>query len=141
MALRPWVSSAAIAVLASLALALPPSAAAQGATNPFTPGFPAPSPTQTATTPTAVTPTTSTTSTGGGSLGSGGAIAIAVGALLVLGGISFFIWRDARRRAPVRHRRAVATAGEGSRPGSKPRAKPRKLSQAERRRRKRGRAR
>jgi hypothetical protein len=67
-------------------------------------------------------------------------VAIAVGALVLLGGISFFIWYDARRRAPVRHR-AAATAGEGGRPGSKTRTKPRKLSPAERRRRKRGRAR
>jgi hypothetical protein len=59
----------------------------------------------------------------------------------VLGGISFFIWRDARRRAPTRARPAGALAAEGRRQGSKQRAKPRKLSPAERRRRKRGRAR
>jgi hypothetical protein len=62
--------------------------------------------------------------------------------VIVLSGISFFIWRDARRRAPVRR---AATAGAGidgrSRTGSKARQKPRKLSQAERKRRKRGRAR
>jgi hypothetical protein len=56
---------------------------------------------------------------------------------VVLAGISFFIWRDARRRAPQR-------GGEGyeiRRSGSKPPPKPRKLSAAERKRRKRGRAR
>lgn len=133
-------SSTVLALVASLALALPSSAVAQGTTsNPFSPGLPVAPPTTSTTTTSTTLP--STTSTGGGSLGSGGAIAIAVGALLVLGGISFFIWRDARRRAPVRHRAAVATAGDGSRSGSKQRPKPRKLSPAERRRRKRGRAR
>jgi hypothetical protein len=56
---------------------------------------------------------------------------------VVLGGIAFFIWRDARRRAPAR-------GGEGyeiRRSGSKRPPKPRKLSPAERKRRKRGRAR
>ena len=53
--------------------------------------------------------------------------------------LSFFIWRDARRRAPVRAD-ALATGEGRGKPGSKPPPKPRKLSQAERRRRKRGRA-
>jgi hypothetical protein len=132
--------SAALGLFVSLTLALPPSAAAQGtASNPFSPLPPATGPTPTAPTPTVTTATT--TSTTGSGLSSGDAIAIAVGALLVLGGISFFIWRDARRRAPVRRRSALATAGEGTRSGSKPRVKSRKLSPAERRRRKRGRAR
>jgi hypothetical protein len=61
--------------------------------------------------------------------------------LVLLAGISFFIWRDARRRAPVRPGMAHAVAGDGARSGSKARPKPRKLSPAERRRRKRGRAR
>jgi hypothetical protein len=59
-----------------------------------------------------------------------------VGAIVILAGISFFIWRDARRRAPVKPGVVAATAG-----GSKPRRGSRKLSPAERRRRKRGRAR
>jgi hypothetical protein len=67
--------------------------------------------------------------------------AIAIGAIVVLGGISYFIWWDARKRAPVRQRAAEAIAGAGGRSGSKPRPKPRKLSPAERRRRKRGKAR
>jgi hypothetical protein len=60
---------------------------------------------------------------------------------VVLTGIAFFIWRDARRRAPVRGT-ADATAGMPGGPsrGSKAPPKPRKLSPAERRRRKRGRA-
>jgi hypothetical protein len=130
-----------VALLASLALAvaLPSSAVAQGATtSPFSPLPPATGPTPTTTTPTVTTATTASTT--GSGLSSSDAIAIAIGALVVLGGISFFIWRDARRRAPVRRRAAVATAGEGARSGSKPRTKPRKLSPAERRRRKRGRA-
>ena len=86
--------------------------------------------------------TTSATSGGGSGLSGSSAIIIAIGALVVLGGISLFIWRDARRRAPVKHRAdAAALAGDGRRKGSKQRAKPRKLSAAERRRRKRGRAR
>ena len=133
--------SVTVLVTASL-LALAPAAAAQpGSTNPFTPGLPSspapvPAPTQPTTTPTIIT---APTTTGGGSLSGGGVFAIAIGALVMLGGISFFIWRDARRRAPVRH--AHADASVGARSGSKARPKPRKLSQAERRRRKRGRAR
>jgi hypothetical protein len=128
-----------IAATAALTLGLAPAGAgAQGGTsNPFAPGLPsAPATTPTATTST-VTPIT--TSTSGGGLGGGSVIAIAIGAIVLLGGISLFIWRDARRRAPVRH--AHGDAGVGARSGSKPRAKPRKLSSAERRRRKRGRAR
>jgi hypothetical protein len=123
-----------------LALALPAGALAQsGNTNPFGPVLPvSPAPTPPATTQTTLTPTTTTT--GAGNLSGGGIAAIAIGALVLLGGISLFIWRDARRRAPVRHRVAGAGAGDGGRPGSK-RTKPRKLSAAERRRRKRGRAR
>lgn len=137
MRLRAFLIAAPVV----LALVLPATAGAQGTvtSNPFSPGLPsAPVQTPTATTPTVVPTTTSTSA--GGSLGGGSIVAIAIGALVLLGGISFFIWRDARKRAPVRHR-ATATAGEGGRPGSKSRAKPRKLSAAERRRRKRGRAR
>jgi hypothetical protein len=66
-------------------------------------------------------------------------LAIAIGAVVVLMGISFYIWRDARRRAPVK---SIAwDGGEGRRAGSKAPPKPRKLSAAERKRRKRGRAR
>jgi hypothetical protein len=135
---RLLIELGVVAALTS-GLILPATAAAQGTptSNPFSPGLPAtPAPTPPATTPTVINP--STTSTGGGNLGGGSVIAIAIGAIVLLGGISFFIWRDARRRAPVR-RPAVATSGQGSR--QRQRAKPRKLSPAERRRRKRGRAR
>ncbi len=133
----------AFLIAVGLALVAPASALAQGTTtaNPFTPGIPSsPSTPTTNATPTIV-PTTTTSTTAGGSLGGGSIAGIGIGALVLLGGISFFIWRDARRRAPVRHRVATATAGESGRPGSKSRGKPRKLSPAERRRRKRGRAR
>jgi hypothetical protein len=109
--------------------------------SPFSPGVPqstGAAPT-TATAP-AIAPTVSTTSTGGGLSGSN-AVIIGVGAIIVLVGISLFIWRDARRRAPVRHRAATEAATAASRAAAKARAKPRKLSPAERRRRKRGRAR
>lgn len=136
-----------------LALALiggaPAAADAQGPTNPLSPGLPqSPAPTQTAppTAPQTTSPATtnagSTASSGGGFSGTDAA-EIAIGAIIVLGGISLFIWRDARRRAPIRQSAAAATAGIGgrARSGSKPRGKPRKPSPAERRRRKRGRAR
>jgi hypothetical protein len=66
---------------------------------------------------------------------------VAAGAVALLAGISFFIWRDARKRAPRRARPGAVAAGAGGRTGSKPRPKTRKPSPAERRRRKRGRAR
>ena len=123
-------------------LALPAAALAQGPANPLAPGIPASPaapPTPTATTPTVINPTT--TAPGGGGLSGGAAIGIAIGALALLVGISLFIWRDARRRAPVKHHAAHATAGVGARSGSKRAPKARKLSPAERRRRKRGKAR
>ncbi len=123
-------------------LALPAVAAAQSpTTNPLAPSFP--QPTVSTPTTTTVAPTVSTSATaGGGSAFSGSsAIIIAIGALVVLGGIALYIARDARRRAPKGHRLTAPIDAEGRRAGSKPRPKPRKLSQAEKRRRKRGRAR
>ncbi len=64
---------------------------------------------------------------------------IALGAFVVLGGISYFIWRDARRRAPVAAR-ADGERDRQNRPGFQGPPKARKLSAAERKRRKRGRA-
>ncbi len=119
-------------------LALPAAATAQqGLGNPF-----GPLPQNSGTVPSSPTTTGTpqvlgtTTTAGSSSVSGGGIAAIAVGAIVILVGISFFIWRDARRRAPVKERALAAGAG-----GSKPRPKPRKLSPAERRRRKRGRAR
>jgi hypothetical protein len=123
-------------------LALPAAAAAQSPSNPLAPTFPQPS-VSIPTTSTTAAPTVSATPTaGGGSAFSGSsAIIIAIGALVVLGGIAVYIWRDARRRAPKGHRLVAPIDAEGRRAGSKPRPKPRKLSAAEKRRRKRGRAR
>ncbi len=129
-----------LSVPAAGLLALPSVAGAQTPTSPFSPGLPAQSTTApTTTTPTVQTVTSSSSSSSGGGLSGSGAIAIAAGAVIVLGGISLFIWRDARRRAPLRVH--DAGFGAGTRSGSKAPAKPRKLSPAERRRRKRGRAR
>jgi len=128
-----------------LSLVLPGAALAQGGgelQNPFSPGLPQNQgsiPAQTQTQAPLVVPTSSSGSSSG--ISGASAAAIGIGALLVLGGISFFIWRDARKRAPVRHHAAHATAGAGARSGSKRPPKPRKLSRAERKRRKRGRAR
>jgi hypothetical protein len=93
-------------------------------------------PTTTSTTPTVLSASTAS-APGSGSLSGSSAIAIAVGAFIVLAGISFFIWRDARRRAPVA---AHADGERQNRPGSRAPPKARKLSAAERKRRKRGRA-
>jgi hypothetical protein len=126
-------------------LALPAASLANPGT-PLTPGLPQNPASAPTTAPTAAPPAvgTNTVSTAGGSTLSGSsATGIAIGALVVLAGISLFIWRDARRRAPVRGRAAVE-GGDGrarTGTGSKPKAKPRKLSAAERRRRKRGKAR
>ena len=144
LALAAWVS-AALAWPAA-ALLWPAAALAQGSAtpliqqsgsaNPLSPfNNQAPVAPTTTTTPTV---TTATTSTSGGTLSGTDGVAIGIGAVLVLGGISFFIWRDARRRAPVRQRATAVAAGG---PGARQRTKGRKLSPAERRRRKRGKAR
>jgi hypothetical protein len=126
--------------LVGLALASSPAAAlAQGPSSPFTPGIPQTPVTTPTVTPTVVNPTT-TSSPGDSGLSGGATAGIAIGAIVLLVGISFFIWRDARRRAPVKQHHAHAVAGVGARSGSKRPPKPRKLSPAERRRRKRGRA-
>jgi hypothetical protein len=131
-------ASSTAATTAAPATPVTPSLGGQGS-NPLSPGFPQPS-VSIPTTTTAVPTVSGTTSAGSGSgLTGNSAIIIAIGAVIVLGGISLYIWRDARRRAPAR-----AHAGpidEGRRAGSKQRPKPRKLSPAERKRRKRGRAR
>jgi hypothetical protein len=95
-------------------------------------------PTTTTATPTVISTATASTS-GSSGLSGNSAIAIAVGAFVVLGGISYFIWRDARRRAPVAAR-AAAERDRQNVPGSRAPPKARKLSAAERKRRKRGRA-
>jgi hypothetical protein len=122
-------------------LVLPAAAIAQTpGSNPLAPGFPQPS-VSIPTTSTAA-PTVQTTATAGGSgFGGSSVVIIAIGAIVVLGGIAIYIWRDARRRAPVHNRLVAPIDAEGKRAGSKSRPKPRKLSPAEKRRRKRGRSR
>lgn len=87
-----------------------------------------------------VTPSTTTSSSGGGLSGLDGVI-IAVVAFLVLGGIAFYIWYDARGHAARVGHGEAALFGERAHAGSKAPRKQRKLTPAERRRRKRGRAR
>jgi hypothetical protein len=132
---------ALLVLLVATALAFPAVAGAQAPSNPLQPGFPQPT-VATPTTTTAV-PTIQTTATAGSGSGFSGSstLIIAIGAIVVLGGISFFIWRDARKRAPKGHRLTAPIDVEGRRAGSKPKPKSRKLSAAEKRRRKRGRAR
>jgi hypothetical protein len=128
-------------ILGALASALAPVAAWAGsATTPLSGPLPVIS-TPTVSTPAATLPATTTSTSSGGSFTGTDAIAVAAGAFALLVGISFFIWRDARRRAPRRGRAVTAAAGAAGRTGSKPRPKTRKPSPAERRRRKRGRAR
>jgi hypothetical protein len=115
-----------------------PALAQSGDTNPFAPGLPQSIPSIPTQQTTPILPVQPTTTSAGGGLSGGAAVGIAIGAVIVLGGISFFIWYDARKRAPVRQRLAAEGVGSG---GSKARPKPRKLSPAERKRRKRGRAR
>jgi hypothetical protein len=125
-------SRVALAVVA-VTLLWPAGALAQGsAASPLSP-FSNQAPTTTTTPPTV---TTSGTSTSGGGFTGTDAVLIGLGAMLVLGSISFYIWRDARRRAPIRHHAATASV-----PGSVRARQKRKLSPAERKRRKRGKAR
>ena len=137
-----------LAVLLAAGALLPAVAVAQsGSTSPVIPQSPSSPlspvlPQASTTTSTTTTPVVTNTNTNGQSgLQGGGIVAITIGAIVVLGGIIYFIWRDARRRAPVRgHAHADAEFGS-RRSGSKAPPKPRKLSAAEKRRRKRGRAR
>jgi hypothetical protein len=93
------------------------------------------------------TPTTSvvttTTTTGGGGLGQAGTILLIVFGGLILLGIPFYIWFDARRKAAkIHHGLGPSSSGTGPvRKGSQAPPKSRKLSAAERKRRKRGKAR
>jgi predicted PurR-regulated permease PerM len=135
---KPTATTAASTPTATAA-STPTISPLPSSSNPLSGGVPL-SPVQTTSTTATVIPNVSTAGSGTSSLSSGSALAIVAGALVVLVGISFFIWRDARRRAPVRAANAAA-GSEGRRTGSKAPPKPRKLSAAERRRRKRGRAR
>jgi hypothetical protein len=83
-----------------------------------------------------------TTSTSSGGISGGDAVLIAVIAVLVLSGIAFFVWRDSRRHAAqIGHGHEEPMYGARAHSGSKTPHKPRKLKPAERKRRKRGKAR
>jgi len=118
-----------------------PSSAAQGAFGVGLPqnSPPTPAPTQTQ----AVTPVATTAGSAGGSVSGTEALLVALGAIVVLGVIAYFIWSDSRHHVRLLRRAAPAsgppTGGPGR--GSKAPPKSRKLTPAERRRRKRGRAR
>jgi len=82
-----------------------------------------------------------TSGSGGGSIGQTSVIGIVIGAVIVIGGVCIYIFRDAGRRSAKDRRGADSRAlsGQARVPGSK-REKPRKLSAQEKKRRKRGRA-
>jgi hypothetical protein len=131
----------ALAFICALLLGAGSAIAAGSGGNPLSGGVTAPAtPTPTTATQTETATSATTTASGGGSIGKTSVIGIAVGAVIVIGGVCFFIFRDARRRAPSPGRRADAGATPDKKvPGSQ-RVKPRKLSAQERRRRKHGRA-
>jgi len=133
----PQTSSAPAAASTAPAVPVTPN----GSTNPLSGGISpvSPTPTPTATAPAPAISNAVGQTNGSSSLSGGSTLAIVIGAVVVLGGIASFIWRDARRRAPART--ADALGGTGRRAGSKAPPKPRKLSAAERKRRKRGKAR
>ncbi len=115
-----------------------PSSAAQGAFGVGLPQSSAPTPTQTQT----IAPVVTTSSSAGGSISGTDALLVGVGAIVVLGAIAYFIWSDSRHHVRLLRRAAPAGTATGN-PGrgSKAPPKSRKLTPAERRRRKRGRAR
>lgn len=84
----------------------------------------------------------SSSSSSGGFSGLDGLLTALIG-VLVLSGIAFFVWRDSRMHAArVGHgSQNDSIFGERAHAGSKAPRKPRKLTPAERKRRKRGRAR
>ncbi len=136
-------SAGGAAAQSSSSAAAQAAAGAAQAANPNNPlsAFPQPPVSTAPTSQTAtVVPNGATGANGSSSFSGNSVFVIAIGAIVVLVGISMFIWRDARRRAPVKGS-GSGTLDVGRRAGSKAAPKPRKLSPAERRRRKRGRAR
>lgn len=130
------LSGAPAAFAATTTSTTPTTLSLPGGSNPLTPGVP------NTVTPTSTT-TLVTTTSGGGGLGKAGTILlIAFGALILLG-IPVYIWFDARRKAARIHHGQGPTSSAGGqvRKGSQAPPKSRKLSAAERKRRKRGKAR
>jgi hypothetical protein len=131
----------ALAFVCALALSVGGAVAAGPGGGPLSGGVTAPgTPTPTTATQTATSPTTTTAAGGGGSIGKSSIYGIVIGSVIVIGGVCFYIFRDAARRAGTRGRRAATEPSQDRKvPGSQ-RVKPRKLSAQERRRRKRGQA-
>jgi hypothetical protein len=128
-----------LAPAAALAAAAPSSTGSNSGSGAFEPGLPQSSatvPTQTATTPPVVVSTSSSSSA---TFTGTDALLVALGAIAILAGIAYFIWSDSRHH--VRRAAAAGTTPAGTGRGSKAAPKSRKLTPAERRRRKRGRAR
>jgi hypothetical protein len=124
-----------VALIAVAALVVAPAPAlAQG--NPFAPP---PVPEQ----PIVPQPAPAPERPGDDNLSSGEMVAIALALLVGLTLLGVLIVRDARRRVPRRERRhaAVGADGGGGRRATRPAPRGRKPSPAERKRRKRGRAR
>lgn len=126
---------ALIAVIASLVLASPAAALAQG--DPYGP-LPAPAPEQV---PTQPAPSPSTTSDAGGGLnGTQEALIVAAGLVLLLG-IGWAILRDARERAPVADPAEPTAEEKAQRRSAQQQARARAKAKAARAQRKRNRAR
>ncbi|MDE3130750.1 MAG: hypothetical protein KGL16_06315, partial [Acidobacteriota bacterium] len=90
---------------------------------------------------TSSTPASSSTASASGGLSGVDAAIIAVVAALLLGGVAFWIWYDSRGHAARAGHGDDALFGQRAHAGSKAPPKQRKLTPAERKRRKRGRAR
>jgi hypothetical protein len=138
---RHLVALFGLALVCALLLSTGAAVAAGSGSGPLSGGVTAPgTPTPTTATQTETAANSTTTASGGGSIGKSSIIGIVIGSVIVIGGVCFYIFRDARRRAPSRGRRADAGPVPDKKvPGSQ-RPNPRKLSSQERRRRKRGRA-
>lgn len=138
LALSLLLSSLALGGAAGLAAPAALAAGSGATTQPnfsLTNGGATPTPQTTTATPVA------TTSSSSGLSSADAAIIVVVG-VLVLGGIAFWIWYDARGHAArVGHGHDDGLFGQRAHAGSKTPRKPRKLTPAERKRRKRGRAR
>jgi hypothetical protein len=139
LALSFLISSLACGCAAGLAA---PASLAAGSSATTQPSFSLTSPGASSTPPTTTpTPVTTTSASSGGLSGLDGVI-IAVVAVVVLGGIAFWVWYDARGHlARIGHGHEDSLFGQRAHAGSKAARKQRKLTPAERRRRKRGRAR
>ncbi len=150
---RPALALAVAASMAGFALAAPATTLAAGnvATTPagqaLTPGLPPQAPVATPTTTqpqqVPVAPVVTSTTNAGGSISGAEALLLALGAAVVLVAVAYFIYRDSRHHASLLSRVSAATRMPGDDPtrGSKAPHKSRKLSVAEKKRRKRGRAR